>query len=248
LTDPREVEAALDATAETVLVLRDATIGLRAPDDFGETLAGLAVEGRALEPLQLTIVAAFLASVESTCAGIRRARGGFPILRRIADTAASFEAEGAAIRRAIDPAGEVVDDASPALRSIRERLRKQRARLRSTLESYLRGKDTSRYLQQQIVTDRNGRYVLVVRAEHRDSIPGIVHGSSGTGASLFLEPLPTVEINNDIVALEQDEAEEIHRILLALTDALRRRAEDLDRTVGAATELDVLQGSRHRSA
>lgn len=241
LTDPREVEAALDATAETVLFLRDATIGLRAPDDFDQTLAGLGVEGRALEPLQLTIVAAFLASVESTCAAIRRARGGFPILRRIADTAASFEAEGAAIRRAIDPAGEVVDDASPALRSIRERLRKQRARLRSTLESYLRGKDTSRYLQQQIVTDRNGRYVLVVRAEHRDSIPGIVHGSSGTGASLFLEPLPTVEINNDIVALEQDEAEEIHRILLALTDALRRRADDLDRTVGAATELDVLQ-------
>ena len=124
---------------------------------------------------------------------------------------------------------------------MRDRLRKQRARLRGTLESYLRGKDTSKYLQQQIVTDRNGRYVLVVRSEHRAAIPGIVHGSSGSGASLFLEPLSTVEINNDIVALEQQEAEEVRRILLALADAFRRRGDDLQRTVDAATELDVLQ-------
>ena len=110
-------------------------------------------------------------------------------------------------------------------RALRDRLRKQRARLRGTLESYLRGRDTSKYLQQQIVTDRNGRYVLVVRSEHRAAIPGIVHGSSGSGASLFLEPLSTVEINNDIVALEQQEAEEVRRILLALSDALRGAPE-----------------------
>jgi DNA mismatch repair protein MutS2 len=83
--------------------------------------------------------------------------------------------------------------------------------------------------------------VLVVRAEHRSAIPGIVHGSSGSGASLFLEPLSTVEINNDIVALEEQEREEVRRILLALSDRFRRRAPDVERTVGAATELDVLQ-------
>ena len=83
--------------------------------------------------------------------------------------------------------------------------------------------------------------MLVVRAEHRAAIPGIVHGSSGSGASLFLEPLSTVEINNDIVALEQQETEEVLRILLALTDAFRGRADDLRPTVDAATELDVLQ-------
>src|SRR5207249_12235036 len=103
------------------------------------------------------------------------------------------------------------------------------------------GKDTSKYLQQQIVTDRNGRYVLVVRSEHLSAIPGIVHGSSGSGASLFLEPLSTVEINNDIVALEQQEAEEVRRILLALTESFRARAVDLARTIDAATELDVFQ-------
>ena len=128
------------------------------------------------------------------------------------------------MREKIDPSGEVVDHASPQLKVIRERLRKQKTRLRGTLESYLRGKETAKYLQDQVVTERNGRYVLVVKAEHRSAIPGIVHGASASGASLFLEPLSTVEINNDIVALEEQEAEEVRRILLALTDAFRGRA------------------------
>ncbi len=239
-TDPGAVRAALAATSETVRFLVDGQIGLHAPADLEAIVASLGVEGRALEPGHLVALAAFLGSIDASCAAVRRGRGAFPILRGIADTAASFDSEISDIRRKIDPGGEVVDDASPELKSVRERLRKQRTRLRGTLESYLRGKDTSKYLQQQIVTDRNGRYVLVVRSEHRSAIPGIVHGSSGSGASLFLEPLSTVEINNDIVALEQQEAEEVRRILLALTDAFRRRAEDLERTIKAATDLDVL--------
>src|SRR5207237_2892379 len=92
-----------------------------------------------------------------------------------------------------------------------------------------------------VVTERNGRYVLVIKAEYRSAIPGIVHSSSTSGASLFLEPLSTVEINNDIVALEEQELEEVRRILLALTDAFRGRALDLERTIDAAADLDVLQ-------
>ncbi len=241
LVESGAVSAALAATSETVRFLGDNQMPLHAPEDLETILESLGVQGRALEAVHLLALAAFLASVESACTVVRRARGGFPVLRAIADTAASFEREITDVRRTIDPGGEVVDDASPELRAIRDRLRKQRTRLRGTLESYLRGKDTSRYLQQQIVTDRNGRYVLVVRSEHRTAIPGIVHGSSGSGASLFLEPLSTVEINNDIVELEQQEAEEVRRILLALADAFRARGEDLDRTIGAATELDVLQ-------
>jgi DNA mismatch repair protein MutS2 len=241
LTDPRAVASALAATAETTRFLRDQQIALHAPDDLDALLVSIAVEGRILEPASLISLATFLASVEATSVAIRRARASFPILAAIAETSTSFEHEIADIRRKIGPALEVVDDASPELASIRDRLRKQRARLRGTLESYLRGRDTSKYLQQQIVTDRNGRYVLVVRSEHRAAIPGIIHGSSGSGASLFLEPLSTVEINNDIVALEQQESEEVRRILLALADGLRRRASELQRTVDAATELDVLQ-------
>jgi DNA mismatch repair protein MutS2 len=239
-TDAQAVRNALAATSETVRFLQDNQVSLRAPADLDVIIVSLSVEGRALEPGQLLALSGFLSSVESTAAAIRRARSSFPILRAIGDAAASFEPEIADIRRKIEPGGEVVDDASPELKSVRERLRKQRARLRGTLESYLRGKDTAKYLQQQIVTDRNGRYVLVVRSEHRAAIPGIVHGSSGSGASLFLEPLSTVEINNDVVALEQQEAEEVHRILLALTDAFRRRGSDLHRTIDSATDLDVL--------
>ena len=239
--DDRAIVRALDATSETVRFLADNQISVQAPAELAGVLDALAVSGRALEPAQLLALATFLAFVDSTASTVRRARAAFPILRGIVDTTASFNREIVEVRAKIDPAGEVADDASPALKSIRDRLRKQRARLRGTLESYLRGKDTSKYLQQQIVTDRNGRYVLVVRSEHRSAIPGIVHGSSGTGASLYLEPLSTVEINNDIVALEQQEREEVHRILLELSDLFRGRESELQATIEAATELDVLQ-------
>jgi DNA mismatch repair protein MutS2 len=239
--DALAVSDALAATAETVRFLADNQIALQASTDLETIIDSIGVEGRALDASQLVALSAFLSSVDTTCEAIRRAGAATPWLRRIADGATSFEAEIRDIRRKVDPSGEVLDDASPELKMVRERLRKQRTRLRGTLESYLRGKDTSKYLQQQIVTDRNGRYVLVVRSEHRAAIPGIVHGSSGSGASLFLEPLSTVEINNDIVALEQQEAEEVRRILLNLTNAFRRRDADLTRTVSAATELDVLQ-------
>src|SRR3954470_20935358 len=240
--DPAAVSSALATTAEAVKFLSGAgDIALRGSADLEPRVDGLSVEGRALEPLGLLTLSTFLASVEASAGAIRRTRGSFPRLAAIVEGCASFEREIADVRRKVDPGGDVLDDASPELKSLRDRLRKQRARLRGTLESYLRGKDTAKYLQQQIVTDRNGRYVLVVRAEHRTAIPGIVHGSSASGASLFLEPLSTVEINNDIVELEQQEAEEVRRILLALTDAFRNRGDDMERTVAAATELDVLQ-------
>ena len=242
-TDPQKVAQLLAATTETMrFVSSHGLFPLRASSDLPQVLAALAVEGRALEPLRLLALAAFLDSVDESRAAIRRAPGSFPILEAASSAAASFKVETGHTREKIEPSGDVVDDASPTLKGIRERLRKQRTRLRSTLESYLRGKETSKYLQDQVVTERNGRYVLVVKAEQRGAIPGIVHGASTSGASLFLEPLSTVEINNDIVALEEQEAEEVRRILLALTDAFRARASDLHRTIEAATDLDILQG------
>jgi DNA mismatch repair protein MutS2 len=214
---------------------------LRAAADLPTTLESLAVEGRALDALQLLRLATFLDSVEETRAAIRRVSGSYPLIEKTSAGSASFKGEIAATRAAIDASGEVVDNASPELRLIRERLRKQKTRLRTTLESYLRGKETVKYLQDQVVTERNGRYVLVVKTEHRTGIPGIVHGASTSGASLYLEPLSTVEINNDIVALEEQEAEEVRRILLALTETYRSRPLDMERTVAAATTLDVLQ-------
>jgi dsDNA-specific endonuclease/ATPase MutS2 len=241
-TDPQTVAQWQAATSETVrFVAAHGVFPLRASSDLPQILAALAVDGRALEALRLLALATFLDSIEESRGGIRRAAGSFPLLEAATGGAASFKGESANTREKIDPSGDIVDAASPELRLIRDRLRKQRARLRSTLESYLRGKDTAKYLQDQVVTERNGRYVLVVKAEHRGGIPGIVHGTSTSGAGLFLEPLSTVEINNDIVALGEQEREEVHRILLALTDAFRQREGDLQRTFEAAAELDVLQ-------
>ncbi len=241
-TDPRRVETSLAATTEAVAFLAEAPLALFAPTDLELTLSALAIEGRALEPLQLCGFADFMASVETTATAIRRATpGAYPLLSVVAERSASFAREVTDVHHKIDPAGEVTDDASAKLRALRERLRKQRGRLRNMLESYLRGKDTARYLQDQIVTDRHGRYVLVVKAEHRSAIPGIVHGSSTSGASLYLEPLSSVEVNNDIVALEEQERDEVWRILLALSDSFRARALDLKRTLDAATEMDVVQ-------
>ncbi|MCC7416477.1 MAG: endonuclease MutS2 [Acidobacteria bacterium] len=241
-TDPQEVARLLAATTETARYL-DArhSLPLHATSDLPQILSALAIEGRALDPPWLLALVSFLESVDESRAAIRRAPGSFPYLEAATAAAASFRVEAGRVRARIDPSGEVVDDASPQLKTIRERLRKQRTRLRGTLESYLRGRETAKYLQDQVVTERNGRYVILVKAEHRTSIPGIVHGASASGASLFLEPLSTVEINNDIVALEDQEAQEVHRILLALTDELRGRAADLRRTIEAATEVDVLQ-------
>ena len=237
-----DIRRAQQATSEGTRFLADHPgFPLRAPSDLDAILDGLAVEGRALEAARLRGLADYLESVEQSRSVVTKLGDPLPLLRALVERVASFKGEIADVRRKIDPAGDVVDDASPELAGIRDRLRKQRSKLRSTLDGFLRGRDTSKYLQDQVVTDRNGRYVLVVRAEHRSAIPGIVHGASASGASLYLEPLGTVEINNDIVALEEQEAEEVRRILLALTDAFRGRPDDLGRTVDVATELDVIQ-------
>lgn len=241
-TDASLIIAAQRATSEgTRFLASHPGFPLRAPSDLESILEALALEGRALEPLRLLGLADYLESIESSRGAIVKVGAAFPILSRQVEGVSSFSDEIADVRRKVEPSGDVADHASPALSQIRDRLRRQKQRLRSTLDSLLRGRDTSKYLQEQVVTDRNGRYVLTVRAEHRSSIPGIVHGGSTSGASLFVEPLETVEINNDIVALEEQEAEEIRRILLALTDAFRARPTELARTIEVATELDVIQ-------
>ncbi|MEQ1869619.1 MAG: endonuclease MutS2 [Vicinamibacterales bacterium] len=241
-SDRAEVAERLAATTETArYIAKYGLFPLRASADLATTLTALDVEGRALEGPRLLLLGRFVDSVDETRAAIRRVAPQFGLVEKASAGAASFRGETAEVRRAIDDAGDVVDDASPTLRSLRDRLRKQRTRLRATLEAYLRGKDTSKYLQEQLVTERNGRYVLVVRAEHRGSIPGLVHGTSTSGMSLYLEPIATVEINNDIVQIEEQEAEEVQRILLALTELFRGRPDDLARTIEAAAALDVLQ-------
>jgi DNA mismatch repair protein MutS2 len=239
--DPESVRRRLDETREAVGFLEaGGDLSIDAGDELPAILDALAVAAEPLAPLQLLALARFAESAQTVAAGIT-SNPSAPLLGRIATTVASFAPEVAAVRRAILPSGDIQDDASQALRDIRDALRRQRARLRSTLEGLTRGKETAKYLQDQIISDRNGRYVVVVRAEHRSAIPGIVHGASSSGASLYLEPLTTVDLNNEIVTLADREKEEIRRILTALTDAFGRRRPELDVLVDAAGQLDELQ-------
>src|SRR5579862_682613 len=237
-TDPAEVAARLTLTAEAVKYTKDGgTLSISAPEDLAALLQVLELAESPLDPLALLGLARFVGSVASVSAQIG---APYPGLFAIAGRAASFDDEVRAIERAIHPSGDMNDGASPALRELRDKLRRARARLRSTLENLVRGRDTAKYLQDEIITDRNGRYVVVVRAEFRDAIPGLIHGSSASGASLFLEPMTTVEANNEIVALVGREADEVRRILLSLTNAFRRRADDLEGLLDVAADLDEL--------
>ncbi len=147
----------------------------------------------------------------------------------------------AAIRRAVLPTGEVADDASPKLAEVRRGLARLKSQLQSVMESYLRGKDAERILQDKVVTMRNDRYVLLLKAEHRGQVPGIIHGTSGSGASFFVEPMPAVEVNNDIVRLAEDERAEVVRILTDLTARVGARADVLERGVDILGVLDAAQ-------
>ena len=232
------------ASAAFAFVRQGGSLAISAPDDLDGILAALDVADRPLDPPQLLGLVRILDSVSTVGAAIGRASIGADApgarLAAIVAGAATFDVEIDAVRRAIDPSGDVTDRASVALRDIREALRRQRAKLRSALDALTRSREHAKHLQDQIITDRNGRYVVVVRAESQHAIPGIVHGSSASGASVYLEPLSTVSLNNEVVTLVERERAEIHRILTALTDGFRLRHDDLVRTFDAAADIDDL--------
>ena len=241
LTTPGEVREALERTAEGVVLLR--TLG-RQPyhdlPDLTELLPAARVEGVHLEPLALLDVASFVEGGCEIAQRVARAENA-PGLARDASVVPDMTDLSASIRRAVLPTGEVADDASPRLQETRRALTRLRAQLTSVMEGFLRGKDADRLLQDKLVTTRNDRYVLLLKAEHRGQIPGIIHGGSGSGASLFVEPMPAVELNNDIVSLQEEERAEVVRILRELTSRVGARSRDLARAVDVLGELDAVQ-------
>jgi len=238
-TDPSEVRIRLQRTSEMRRhVALGGSIALSAPEDFGPIHAALGTAGAALDPLELRALGQMLADVETSAAGIRKAAADLPLLARLVSGLASFQDEIALVRRSIDPSGDVLDEASPALRQVREKLRRQRQELRTAFDRLVRGRESAKYLQDQVVTDRHGRFVVTVRAEHRDAVPGIVHGASASGASLFVEPLATVSLNNEVVELAGREREEVHRVLVALTERFRARRGEAEAAFAAIAALD----------
>lgn len=142
------------------------------------------------------------------------------------------------ISRCISDRGDVLDSASPELGRIRSELRVAQERLLSTLERLVHSGDVKPYLQEALVTQRQGRYVIPVRAEYKGNIDGIVHDQSASGATLFIEPIKVVQQNNAVRELELQEEKEVRRILLELSIAVAEEAVYLRRNTQVLAELD----------
>ena len=144
------------------------------------------------------------------------------------------------INACIDENGTVMDSASPALRSIRQSLRAEEAKVRQKLESLIRGSNAAKMLSDAIITIRNDRFVIPVKQEYRSHYGGVVHDQSSSGQTLFIEPNAVVQANNEVQRLKVKEHAEIERILLALSAKVQEIAHDLFVLVGLLGEIDVV--------
>lgn len=144
------------------------------------------------------------------------------------------------INNCIDDNGSVLDSASQTLRSIRQSLRAEEAKVRSKLESLIRGSNAAKMLSDALVTIRNDRFVIPVKQEYRHHYGGIVHDQSSSGQTLFIEPDSVVQANNEIHRLKMKEQAEIERILLTLSAMVEEVAPDLFNLVKVLGEIDVI--------
>ena len=131
------------------------------------------------------------------------------------------------IYRALPSEDTVADEASPALGDIRRKIRNTNTKIRDTLQKYINSPVYSKYLQENIITIRNGRYVIPVKVEYKNEVKGLVHDTSSTGSTLFIEPMPVVDANNELRELENKEKLEIERILYMLSSACADFSEEL---------------------
>jgi DNA mismatch repair protein MutS2 len=144
-----------------------------------------------------------------------------------------------AIERAINDRAEVADAASDELARLRRELETQRARLLEKLQRILQSPSNTKFIQEPIITERDGRYVIPLRAEAKGRIPGIVHDTSASGATLFIEPLAVVEMGNRVRELERAEAREVERILRELAARVAANADTIDTNVAILAEIDL---------
>ena len=144
------------------------------------------------------------------------------------------------ITTAIISEEEIADNASPTLADIRRKIRTQESKVRDQLGKYTHNSNLSKYLQDNIITMRNGRYVIPVRNEYRGEVPGLVHDTSASGATVFIEPMPIVEANNQIKLLKNKEEDEIDRILAELSANVGSFANSIKSSYECAVELNLI--------
>jgi DNA mismatch repair protein MutS2 len=192
--------------------------------------------GMALEPGEFLDAASLLETAGWLRQQFREETVKFHLLATRAASVGDFRDVQAAIRRCVLPNGEISDDASSMLRRIRASISETRETIQKNLKQVLRARNAE--AGEDYVTLRNDRFVIPVRAEHRRSLPGVVHGASATGQTVFMEPFETVDANNQLVQLAEDEAAEIVRILRELTEKLQIIRGPLLAASGTIAELD----------
>ena len=235
-----EVERAQRETEEAAVILR--YVGGHPLTEFPDARPALSIceKGGTLSPGMLLGVAALLRASRSARDALVTDRENTPLLRGMAEGLTEARNLEKDITDAILSEDEIADRASSELMNIRRHLRGAQDRIKEKLNQMIRSSAMQKYLQEAIITVRNDRYVVPVRAEYRAQVPGLVHDQSASGATLFIEPMAAVEMGNEIREWTLKEAREIERILAALSAEVAPYAEALRETVEILSELDFI--------
>jgi DNA mismatch repair protein MutS2 len=211
--------------------------------DLPDPLAALSKLGVAdinLEPREILDLLRLMSVAAGLRETFREAAERFPLLREITKDIASLRALEQRIRSRILPDGEIDDFASPELREARYQINQTRQRIQRSLERILKQAQEDHALRDDFITIRNERYVVPIRNDNRGAVAGVVHGMSSTGQTAFIEPLETIDLNNELVRLREVEQTEITKVLFALTEDLRAEREALAHMAEAVGEVDFI--------
>ncbi len=200
----------------------------------------LRIEGASLDPKEIYDLFGFLDRAADAKSVLTAAAERFQRLGRRAQTIGDFRALLKDLEGKILPDGTVADNASVALARLRRDIERQKKSIQESLERFLRAHKEEGILQEEFVTIRNERFVVPVIAGQRRKLDGVIHGTSSSGHTLFVEPLETIDLNNELVRLAEEEAREVHRILLELTARLRGYGDSIRQTLVTMAELELI--------
>ena len=237
--DAYDVRERLQETTEAkALIAAHADVTIGGARDVRD-LARRAALNATLLPAELLEIRITLQSARSLYQLLTRLADDHPMLAERAGMIVPLTGIIDEISRCLDDDGRVLDQASPALGRIRHDAAVARDRLVERLYRMVNSGETGKYLQDPIVTERSGRYVIPLKAEHRGRIPGIIHDQSASGATLFIEPLATVDLNNRWHELQLAEQREIERILDALSEQVGNADQEIIGNVEALAAIDL---------
>ena len=225
-TNLSELEAEHSLVAEAMAYLRVQRVPFREVPELASAVEKLAIAGSRLEIEEIEGIQVFLGQIEGLRVRWKEEIEAYPNLARKAARLPDLRDLAKRLGQAVHD-GEVDERYSPELARIRRAIETARSRVTNKLESMLRSPEYANQLQDQVVTVRNGRFVIPVRTDQKRSLEGIIHGTSSSGATVFMEPLVVLELNNELVHLHEAEFQEVVRILAELTDLIQHSAPQL---------------------